>query len=161
MFGIAAVIFSDGEGPVGEVLLEMLEALQHRGRDSAGMAIYSRKPDSRVNFRVCVERGSELKLLQILRETVTELELTEKVTEGNDLVIGFGFLGDPEEAIRAVSAVGKVICASKYVNIVKTLGPTSKLDELYNVTEAYGAHGAGHVRFSTESGVTSPTPTLS
>jgi len=39
--GIAGVVFKDSKiHPVGNFMTKMLEALQHRGPDSAGFAIY-------------------------------------------------------------------------------------------------------------------------
>jgi len=39
--GIAGVVFKDRKlHPVGNALTKMLDALQHRGPDSAGFAIY-------------------------------------------------------------------------------------------------------------------------
>ena len=41
MCGIAGVVFKDRKlHPVGDALTKMLDALQHRGPDSAGFAIY-------------------------------------------------------------------------------------------------------------------------
>ena len=41
MCGIAGVVFKDKKlHPVGDSLTKMLDALQHRGPDSAGFAIY-------------------------------------------------------------------------------------------------------------------------
>ncbi|MEN4068311.1 MAG: glutamine amidotransferase, partial [Methanobacterium sp.] len=41
MCGIAGVVFKDKKlHPVGEIMTRMLDALQHRGPDSAGFSIY-------------------------------------------------------------------------------------------------------------------------
>ncbi len=41
MCGIAGVVFKDRKlHPVGEIMTRMLDALQHRGPDSAGFSIY-------------------------------------------------------------------------------------------------------------------------
>ena len=54
MCGIAGLIHRDGSGEIGSEMTSMLQALKHRGPDSAGFALYGepRNGDYTLRFKV-------------------------------------------------------------------------------------------------------------
>ncbi|MCW3062597.1 MAG: Amidophosphoribosyl transferase [Capsulimonas sp.] len=155
MCGIAGILYRTPKAyyhPVGHTLLEMAACLQHRGSDSAGIAVYSQE-----------ERRASI---QVLWPADAELPEPREV-----LAAGGGLLShlQPESAgFRAVvseegsDAVGKLvmrlettfpgataIAFGKSLCIHKTVGVASKLEE--DAEDMTGTHGIAHLRLATES----------
>ena len=162
MCGIAGVIFRDGYGPVGHVLIEMLNALQHRGFDSAGVAVYNcggaADPDTYILRTVTADIVGALgKVATALGEIGANIRSVEmKPIHGlsfDKFVVKYR--GDLRNLIDAVNKTGvaKVISIGRCVEVYKMTGLVSDLEESFNVSSLHGSHGIGHVRFSTESTV--------
>ncbi len=162
MCGIAGVIFREGSGPVGRLLVSMLSALQHRGFDSAGVAVYTgcwgHTEDLITLKTLTVDRAGALgKVATVLGELGANIRSVEMRP-----VHGFSFdkfvvkySGDLRNLIDGVNKtrVAKVVSIGRCIDVYKMTGLVSDLEEVFHVSSIIGSHGIGHVRFSTESGV--------
>ena len=71
MCGIAGVVFKDRKlHPVGDALTDMLDALQHRGPDSAGFAIYGGLGLEDNEYLLNIEVKEKPGLLEAVKNTV-------------------------------------------------------------------------------------------
>ncbi len=162
MCGIAGVIFREGEGPVGEVLASMLSALQHRGFDSAGVAIYN--CGAALEEDVYILRTITADVVGALGKVATalgeiganirsvEMKPLHGVSFDRFVVKYRGNLRDLIDVVNK-TGVAKVVSIGKCVEVYKMTGYVSDLEESFHVSRLTGSHGIGHVRFSTESGV--------
>jgi len=161
MCGISGVLLRR-EGPVGKLLISMMKALQHRGMDSAGVAIYNK----------ALVNGEEYILHTFTRDiTDATSSISEAITKaGGDIrnlqlsaINGYGFdkyfvkaeKGNLKEIIRSVKETGvsKVLSAGCCMEIIKDVCSVEEFNERFKVSDMEGTHGLGHVRFSTESQV--------
>ena len=155
MCGIAGILHKHEEdAPVGRTLLSMAACLQHRGRDSAGMAVFgSREPELRL--QVMLPQGTALpepqRLLALGGGRLSSLQpepagfsACVKPSPGDaaaDLelvhVIEAELLG------ATVSSLGTALTVEKAVGLA---------DELDGAVGALtGTHGIAHLRLATES----------
>ncbi|AEM39301.1 glutamine amidotransferase class-II [Pyrolobus fumarii 1A] len=162
MCGIAGVIFREGYGPVGKVLVAMLSALQHRGFDSAGVAVYNclgfGDGDTYIVRTLTADvLGALGKVASALGEIGANIRSVEmKPLHGvsfDRFVVKYR--GDLRDLIDVINKTGvaRVISIGRCVEIFKMTGKVGDLEESFNVSRLEGSHGIGHVRFSTESGV--------
>lgn len=156
MCGISGVML-DGEGEVGSTILEMLDGIQHRGYDSAGVAIYGGLDLDEDEYLLTVE--SESGGASPLEEALEAAESVDVVHEQGDRTIvnatarypSFDALRGDMEQLNGVEEL-HVLSAGHYRNM-KDVGTVEHLDEVYGVSDMEGTHAIGHTRFSTESGV--------
>jgi glutamate synthase domain-containing protein 1 len=156
MCGIVAYLDkSGGQAAVGMRLVAMLAALQARGPDSAGVAIWG-TPSPGVILRVNTSAVDPAGLAPTLVD----------VANGFGRVIGHPTNGvlarievaaeDPAEMVRAVetSARGiEVVSLGRRLEILKQVGSPDMLEKTFAVSALVGSHGLGHTRLSTESRV--------
>jgi glutamate synthase domain-containing protein 1 len=162
MCGIAGFFHKpDGPAAVGCSVMSMLQALQCRGPDSTGVALYRWGDGDRpagVTIRVKLGEGGELKAAAELLAAfldrfggTRDLEFTgalarfvlEDQSKLEALVFGIeGLAGDFE-----------VVSAGRMLEIVKQVGSPENLEQTYHVSQASGSHAIGHTRLSTESKV--------
>lgn len=156
MCGISGVML-DKEGDVGPVIIEMLSGIQHRGYDSAGVAIYGGLDLDDDEYLLTVEStGSGA---EAVREALDHVESLDIVFEDGDRSIvnvtarypSFDQLRVAVEGLNALDGV-HVLSAGHYRNM-KDVGSVEHLDEVYDISSMTGTHAIGHTRFSTESGV--------
>ena len=162
MCGIAGVIFREGYGPVGRVLVEMLSALQHRGFDSAGVAVYNCAggvdEDTYILRTVTADVVGALgRVATALGEIGANIRSVEmKPIHGlsfDRFVVRYrGSLRDLIDAVNK-TGVARVVSIGRCVEVYKMTGRVADLEESFQVSGLHGSHGIGHVRFSTESGV--------
>jgi glutamine phosphoribosylpyrophosphate amidotransferase len=154
MCGIAGILHRQAGGyPIGHALLTMAACLQHRGMDSAGIAVFEEPAD-----------GGALRL-QVMLPAETPLPEPKDV-----LALGRGRLADlrPEAGgftacvhpgemddaalIRALEAglPGSTVSAlGASLTVEKTVGLATALAERAAALE--GTHGVAHLRLATES----------
>jgi len=161
MCGIAGVLLR-GEGPVGRLLISMMEALQHRGMDSAGVAIYNN----------AILNAEEYILHTFTRDVMDATNsVSEVITKAGGTVInlqlntvnGYGFdkyfVKTDKDNLKAIvrrvkeTGVSKVLSAGHCMEIIKDVCSVEEFNERFKVSDMEGTHGIGHVRFSTESQV--------
>jgi len=153
--GIAGVMFSNREEHVGQFLFTMLKSLQHRGMDSAGVAIYRPEPKDWL-VRIVVEDEPEEALSKIkYRLNVTKYERPKKLNDGTYLiefvVPGSIKLDEIRSVLRKLGF--PILSLGRYSVISKDVGLVEDVDGVFKFSESKGTHGIGHVRFSTESAV--------
>jgi len=161
MCGIAGVLLR-GEGHVGRLLISMMEALQHRGMDSAGVAIYNN----------ALLNAEEYILHTFTRDVMdANNSVSEAITEAGGAVINLQlntvngyrfdkyFVKANKDNLKAIvssvkeACVSKVLSAGHCMEIIKDVCSVEEFDERFKVSDMEGTHGIGHVRFSTESQV--------
>ncbi|MHA1595235.1 MAG: ACT domain-containing protein [Candidatus Baldrarchaeia archaeon] len=162
MCGIAGLLFASGSGPVGEYLITMLRALQHRGTDSTGAAIYRDNGKSRdLILRVLAEDvvGALAKISSAIASVggnIRNVEMNVSIKEG----YGYDryevtYNGNIRRLVEAVEGtrIAKIISVGRYVEILKDTLPVDEFNSTFKVFKMQGSHGLGHIRFSTESRV--------
>lgn len=148
---------------VGKYLIVMMRALQHRGRDSSGLAIYSGGSPSSNEFIFRLFTKDVIGAASKVSTAIAKAGGDIRSIHLNTMDEGFGYDKyqiriDPEN-LRAVvdsinsTEVSRVISVGRKMEIYKDVCEVSKLDKLFSASELKGTHGIGHVRFSTESKV--------
>lgn len=141
----------------------MMESLQHRGRDSSGIAIYSENsynPNEYI-FRLFTKDviGAVSKISTAIAEAGGDIRSIHL----SNIDGGFGYDRyririDPENLRSVVDSINstnisRVVSVGHTMEIYKEVCTVSSLDRLFNTSSLKGTHGIGHVRFSTESRV--------
>ena len=151
MCGIAGV-FSPSGAPmgIGKRMLSMLRALNHRGPDSTGVALYN-SPVSDLVLRIKagetrVEPTIERAIFSALGDVLSERE------EGAYLRVCVEADCDLEQlAVQIFAAGGELVSAGHALEIVKQVGSPDELERDYKISKYLGTHALGHTRMSTES----------
>lgn len=159
MCGIAGYLArTDGDAPVGAVLLDMLGALGRRGPDSAGLAMFGRgEPDGQVcGVRLPDEVDpeiSEAKLLdriarvgRVIRHRRVDRFVRLVIERSSELP---EFLAQIERRSDGF----EVLSLGRRLELMKQVGSPANLESAFGVAAFRGSHGIGHTRLSTESRV--------
>lgn len=164
MCGIVGIIPNKSRN-VGRDLVKMLKTLQHRGTDSAGVAVYQEEFGREDTYRLVAEvtdkPGSFGGLGNAIGEAGGDIRnISFRPSPHGEKGLNVCKLRVPdEESIDKVidkinsSDVANVYSYGKSVQVIKDLGLVDDLEQGYNVSSMSGTHAIGHVRFSTESGV--------
>ncbi|MBC7090835.1 MAG: ACT domain-containing protein [Nitrososphaeria archaeon] len=143
-------------------MITMMENLQHRGKDSAGVAVYGREGVQDDEYIIKIFTKDVVGALSKVSTALASAGADIRSIRINTLR-GFGFdkyivrihkerLSDVVERINA-TGLAKVISIGKKMEIIKDIGLAEELEKNFKISEMIGTHGLGHVRFSTESGV--------
>ena len=166
MCGIAGIVYKDGKiHNVGEDMTKMLNALQHRGPDSAGFSLYGGLDLKENEYLLNIEfdkRSDEL--FNEVQDTINEVTpiISEKqlaTMENNCLYqckIALDEFNLLKPLIREIDSVDDnvvVINGEHSFRMVKDVGHVLDIAERYDVDDIKGTHAIGHTRFATESGV--------
>ena len=155
MCGLAGIFFkkADTNHVLGRALVEMLDGCQHRGPDSTGFALYDNNA-SGLRLRFLVEPGDEVAPSRI-RETLTAqgAMIDAERREGSSLVVEVTFNGKIRPFAYAMEHAAKLVSIGTSLDIIKDVGSSHDLDDIYHIGEIRGSHGIGHVRLATESDV--------
>ena len=150
-------------GPVmGATVLGMLKALDSRGPDSAGVALFGPATDNDLVLRIKLgdnpnsPSSSPSRAEEITRRAAAFAEPRDITETG--AYLRFKIDGGVDHralaaALEAVSPEVEVVSMGRSLEIVKQVGSPSRLDETFRVSETRGSHGIGHTRLSTESKV--------
>ena len=153
---------TDQEAPLGQIVLQMLTALERRGPDSAGVALYagarSELEDGSIVFRVSLgETANAASISERVVERVQHLgDVTEAVVTAEYLRLVLVYDGDPQHVEREINSVAhgiEVVSMGRELEIIKQVGSPKNLDTTYGISSMVGTHGIGHTRLSTESRV--------
>lgn len=146
---------------MGETIIDMMQQLQHRGRDGAGVAIYGdvQFPENEYVMKLEITRFGKRKKVEELLHSICEVEESKVVREGKNFIIldlrikitEFKELRNLLLELQTIDGVS-VLSAGKF-EMMKDLGTVSLVDSIYGISSRGGTHGIGHIRFSTESGV--------
>jgi glutamate synthase domain-containing protein 1 len=135
----------------------MLQALQCRGPDSTGVALFRSSNGAGPSavplvLRVKLERGAEvLKAYLDHFEGVRDLEVTGSLARF--LLDGEHNLERLVAGVEALDGDFEVVSAGRRLEIVKQVGSPENLEKTYHVSRLLGSHVIGHTRLSTESKV--------
>ena len=162
MCGIAAVLFPGATGPLGAYLLQMLYALEHRGRDSAGVAVYSNgnhRNTIRVRMLTRDVIGALAKITTAIAGVggnIRNIKLNLHSSSGYSYdYYELEYSGSTRRLAEAIDSTGlaRVVSIGRSADVIKHVVTVEELDRIFEVSRLDGSHGLGHVRFSTESGV--------
>jgi len=160
--GIAGVVFKDKDlHPVGKFMTRMLDALQHRGPDSAGFALYGglglREHEYLLNIEV-KEKPGLLDEVKTKVDTAFPIESEEIIPSVENYIIyrckvvleSFSQL---KPLIMDVDKIDDVIVlnGAHSFEMIKDVGLVKDIAARYNTEDKMGTHAIGHTRFSTES----------
>ena len=162
MCGIAGIVYKDKKlHNVGEDIVNMLEAIQHRGPDSAGFAIYGGLHLNK-EFFLNIQLNSENSVPKI-QNSINNKCLIKKgdaIYSINDsfiyqCIIELNEYHELKPLIKEISTVDEaiVLSASQNFEMIKDVGSVEKIAMHYNTKSKKGTHAIGHTRFSTESNV--------
>ena len=164
MCGIAGRILG-APGPVGNDLVELMDAQEHRGSDSTGFAIYGTPLDT----------GYILRGMGFDKEAIdTDLDDFRRILKGhgsdfideptittdeNDHYCLRMTIKDPKDLPRWIKDADRmadrfeVQSCGRSLEIIKDMGSSEEVADKHNVRDLIGTHGLGHARLATESSV--------
>ena len=165
MCGIAGILFKHNKArnfhqSTGTALTEMLDAILHRGPDSAGWAIYKEPLPEILRMRFIIpEKGTKQGELEKINTLLTEQGVSIVKTEhlGCTLGVHAKFDGDILALTHAIEKELKPVSIGQSLDILKDVGQPKELAPHYQINEFNGTHGIAHIRLATESGVHADT----
>ncbi len=159
MCGVAG-IWRKAPAEVGQELLTMLEALQHRGPDSTGIALFS-SPETHcwktwLHLKGESGNGFDEKLAGLktaLAEIGGNIRSSDRFE--NCIRLQVEYDGRPEDVTGSFDVENgmDLFSIGRSLEIIKWVGTARKLANSPRTWERTGTHGIGHVRLATESHV--------
>jgi glutamate synthase domain-containing protein 1 len=140
----------------------MMNALQHRGRDSAGVAIYNKNHsiDNEYILRIVTQDiiGAASKVATAISKAggdIRSIQLNPINGFGFDKYIIRAKREHLERIVHEINStkVSRVLSIGHSMEIIKDVCTVEELDKRFRISDLSGTHGIGHVRFSTESKV--------
>ncbi len=172
MCGIAGIVWKDSQtSNIGSEMTSMLQALEHRGPDSTGFALYgnskSKDGDYIMRFKTAerqeLETGFDIHKQVEAREEMVEARLQEMGVKIKDQTAmteyahryTFSFDGDMTRLIDYVEDIDgvEVLSIGNSLELVKDLGNSNVVSSRYGLDNFQGTHAIGHTRMATESDV--------
>lgn len=164
MCGIAGIVYKDKKlHNVGDDMTNMLHALQHRGPDSAGFALYGGMDLKDNEYVLNIQFADNKRLLDDIKD---EINMVTPIKSGKVLpsiddnkiykckveLDEFNML---KPLIRNVDQLDDVVVinGSQSFEMIKDVGSVLDIAKQYDTRSILGTHGIGHTRFSTESNV--------
>lgn len=164
MCGIAGRILN-APGRVGNDLVELMDAQEHRGADSTGFAIYGAPRDEGYVLRgmgfdqASLDRDMD-DFRAILKEHGADLlEEPTFVTGDEQHYCVRMIISDPKDLGRWVKDADtitdrfEVQSCGRSLEIIKDTGSSEDVASKHGVRDMIGTHGLGHARLATESSV--------
>jgi glutamate synthase domain-containing protein 1 len=160
--GIAGVVFKDKKlHPVGKFMTRMLNALQHRGPDSAGFALYGGLGLEEHEYLLNIEVKEKPGLLEEVKtkvETAFPIESEEIIPSVENYIIyrckvNLDSFSQLKPLIMDVDKIDNVMVlnGAHSFEMIKDVGLVKDIAARYNTEDKMGTHAIGHTRFSTES----------
>lgn len=170
MCGIAGLIHkTGGAGEVGRELTAMLQALKHRGPDSAGFALYGGPDPDHYVARLKFAEQEHMTRKSGIRETiVSRKEAADKHLErvGASIVSAdpateyayryvISYDGDLRTLADELESVEgtEILSIGHSLELVKDMGDANGVSAKYGLDQFKGTHALGHTRMATESDV--------
>lgn len=142
-------------------MTRMLDALQHRGPDSAGFSIYGGLNLKNHEYLLNIEIKEKPGLLEQVKDivnSVTPIENEEIIpsVENYNIYrckIALNSFEELKPLIMDIDKIENVIVlnGSHSFEMVKDVGSVKEIADRYNTYSKMGTHAIGHTRFSTES----------
>jgi methylamine---glutamate N-methyltransferase subunit A len=161
MCGIAGRILRE-PGSIGGDLVQLMQAMRHRGWDSTGFALFGEERNDRYVVRALVDDRRRLDvsldaLVAVTREHGADLvaDPTWDTTTQRHVTVRFE-ITDPVDLrawIDGCDAIDLVELQSvgRSLEIVKDVGDANEVADKHGLRSFVGTHGLGHVRLATES----------
>jgi len=152
MCGIIGAAFKKPNG-IGGKLVDMADALQHRGTDSAGFAIYGGVHLGDNEYIITIENMKGAAEKDIYHAITAEIKrqetLSKEVRRYTIFASSYDHVKKIVDNLNALEGVS-VLGGGKY-EMIKDIGRVRDIDKKFHVSENTGSHGLAHTRFSTES----------
>lgn len=164
MCGIAGRILN-APGKVGQDLVELMDAQEHRGADSTGFAIYGPARDTGYVLRgmgfdktkldadladfanVMRDHGSDhLTEPTVIQDSSNHYCFRMEISDPADLT---AWVRDADELSDRI----EIQSCGRSLEIIKDVGSAADVADKHGVREMIGTHGLGHARLATESSV--------
>lgn len=164
MCGIAGRILN-APGNVGNDLVELMDAQEHRGADSTGFAIYGPPIENGYILRgMGFDKnriGADMDdFRHILKEHRANFVEEHSVLTGDeDHYTVRMVISEPDDLARwikdadAIADRFEVQSCGRSLEIIKDTGSSEEVAEKHKVRDLVGSHGLGHARLATESSV--------
>ena len=162
MCGISGIMYkksqSQGLASVGRDLVNMLESLAHRGRDSSGVTVVGEDVEDDLIIRLWTDGEAEASNVLARAEDVVRRAggvVNSKSSWGEFLRLTVNYEGEiPTLAEALLNTDGVEIHSIGEVSeVVKDVGTAEIMDQKHGIRQLRGTHGIGHVRMATESRV--------
>jgi glutamine phosphoribosylpyrophosphate amidotransferase len=159
MCGIAGVML-EGGGEVGDLVIAMLKGQQHRGSDSAGVALFhsGEPPADQYVIRVFTKDvvGALSRVSTAIAQNGGDIRNIGINASGGYGIDTYLVKSDSAALPRIVAGidgtgVSNVLSLGRRMDIIKDTTSVEALDGRFGVGSFVGSHAIGHVRFSTES----------
>ncbi|MGL6298020.1 MAG: glutamine amidotransferase, partial [Methanobacteriaceae archaeon] len=148
---------------IGQDMTKMLNALQHRGPDSAGFALYGGLNLEENEYMISIQMNNNKDTLHTVKDTInftSPIKYDEMIpTMGEEFIYRVKVdLKDFDMLKPLISSVDEiddivVLNGSHSFEMIKDIGSVLDIANKYNTSSRTGTHGIGHTRFSTESNV--------
>ncbi|MDP6688246.1 MAG: hypothetical protein QF384_01995 [Alphaproteobacteria bacterium] len=164
MCGIAGRILK-APGKVGNDLVELMDAQEHRGADSTGFAIYGAPRDTGYVLRgMGFDKTSLAADMDDFRHLLTAhgsdfIEEPLIVSDGAPHYCARMVIKDPVDLGAWINAADELLSrfevqsCGRSLEIIKDVGGSKQVAQKHGVRELIGSHGLGHARLATESSV--------
>ena len=164
MCGIAGRILPE-VGPVGQDLVKLMAAQEHRGADSTGFALYGPPLENGYVVRAMATSRSRLSadlddFLYILRQHGSDFieepswdQSTDRHVSVRMLIRNPDNLADWSKDADEISSRIEIQSVGRSLEIIKDTGCAQSVAEKHRVNDMVGSHGLGHARLATESSV--------
>ncbi len=163
MCGVSGILHksttSRGHLPaVGEQLIQMLEPMTHRGRDSSGVTIVGEHLEGDLVVRIWTDSVREAgEVLARAEDTVRRVGgvVCSSRHSGQFLRLVVNYEGETSELAAALlETSGVALHSIGYTSeVIKDVGTPAAMDQRHDIGGIRGTHGIGHVRMATESRV--------
>jgi len=162
MCGVGGILYkkssSQGQAPIGEDLVKMLESMTHRGKDSSGFTVVGEDIDGDLVIRIWTDDPAQA--ADVLSRSIEAVRKAGGVVrthsawgqflrltvnyEGEIPALAEALLNTPGVALHSIGETSEVI---------KDVGTPVAMDGIHSLSQLRGTHGIGHVRMATESRV--------
>ena len=141
---------------LGNTILRMLSALDCRGPDSAGVALYGNPRNGDMVVQVKLGEGGVFEeKRKIIGERIGAFGNPREFFQTAEyLRFVIDYQDDISQIVECIEAVDndvEVVSMGSKLEIIKQVGSPKNLDKTYGISEFIGSHGIGHTRMSTES----------
>ncbi len=162
MCGVGGILYkksgSTGQAPVGQDLVNMLESMTHRGKDSSGVTIVGEDIDGDLVIRIWAGDPARAEdVMSRAQEVVRKAGgvVRTQAALGQFLRLTVNYEGEiPALAEALLNTQGVALHSiGETSEVIKDVGTPVAMDGIHSMSQLRGTHGIGHVRMATESRV--------
>ena len=162
MCGVGGILYkksvSQGQAPIGEDLVKMLESMTHRGKDSSGFTVVGQDIDGDLVIRIWTDDPAQAEDVWSRAKEAVQTAGGVVITHsalGQFLRLTVNYEGDiPALAEALLNTQGVALHSiGETSEVIKDVGTPAAMDGLHSLSQLRGTHGIGHVRMATESRV--------